>query len=281
MDVVEPAGLHEPGGGLNSLVAEETRDPRRNVPLAVVGSVVISGLLYVFGSYAIVTAFGPDQMKRFAADPNPFATAARTYLPLLTPVIAWVFLSSVTSSYVAANTQASRVIFGGARGGLWPSVLARVSPRFQTPWVAVTVFVVPSLLIAVISTAFTDPGTAAGFLGTLGILGPVVMYIVTNIALIVQYVKLRRSGQSRSAVWWVVTPVIGLLVLAIPVWGDLRPGQDAPYNALPWLTLGLIALGVVYTMILARRQPGVMAQAPALLEGAESTDEVASTRRAG
>ena len=39
-------------------LAEETRDPRRNVPIAVIGAVLVSGVIYVVGSYALVTAFG-------------------------------------------------------------------------------------------------------------------------------------------------------------------------------------------------------------------------------
>jgi hypothetical protein len=43
----------------------------------------------------------------------------------------------------------------------------------------------------------------------------------------------------------VVVPVIGVAVLAIPVWGDLRPGQAGPYKTLPWLTIALIATGII------------------------------------
>jgi uncharacterized membrane protein len=68
----------------------------------------------------------------------------------------------------------------------------------------------------------------------------------------------------------VVTPVVGVIVLAIPVYGDLRPGQPSPYNMLPWLTLGLIALGVAYALILGAWRPGVLERASALLEGDES-----------
>ncbi len=251
-------------------LAEETRNPRRNVPIAVVGAVVVSGIIYVVGSYAIVTAFGVGHVDTFAADANPFGTAAKKFFPVLAPVITYVFLSSVTSSYVAANTQTSRVIFAGARGRLFPAPLAAISPRFQTPWVAATSFVLPSLLIGVISTAFTDPGTASGFLGTYGILGLVIMYVMANIALIVEYAKLRRAGISKNPFLWVVSPLIGCAVLAIPVWGDLRPGQAAPYNSLPWLAVALVALGVVYTAALSVARPQALAQAPGLLEGADS-----------
>lgn len=259
-------------------LAEETRDPRRNVPIAVLGAVIVSGIIYVVGSYALVTAFGVGHAGTLASDGNPFHTAAKAFLPFVAPLITWVFLSSVTSSYVAANTQTSRVIFAGARGGLWAHALAAVSPRFKTPAVAAVAFVAPSILIGVISTAFTDPGTASGFLGTWGILGLIIMYLVANVALIVEWVKFRARGIRKNVWLWVVTPVIGAAILAIPIWGDLHPGQPSPFNTLPWLTIALIAVGVIYALVLGRFRPQVLEQAPALLEGEESlsTDPVAA-----
>lgn len=251
-------------------LAEETRDPRRNVPIAVLGAVLVSGVIYVVGSYALVTAFGVGQAGALASDPNPFHTAAKSFLPFLAPVITWVFLSSVTSSYVAANTQTSRVIFAGARGGLWSRTLAGVSPRFKTPAAAAVAFVAPSILIGVVSTAFTDPVTASGFLGTYGILGLIIMYLVANVALVVEWAKFRRQGIRKNPWLWVVTPVVGVIVLAIPIWGDLRPGQPSPFNILPWLTIGLILVGIAYALVLGAWRPQVLQRAPALLEGEDS-----------
>ncbi len=251
-------------------LAEETRDPRRNVPIAVLGAVVVSGIIYVVGSYALVTAFGVGHAGALAADGNPFHTAAKAFIPFLAPLITWIFLSSVTSSYVAANTQTSRVIFAGARGGLWSHALAGVSRQFRTPAAAAVAFVAPSILIGVVSTAFTDPGTASGFLGTFGILGLIIMYLVANVALVVEWAKFRSRGIRKNVWLWVVTPVIGVAILAIPVWGDLRPGQPSPFNTLPWLTLALIAVGVIYPFVLNAWRPHALERAPALLEGDEA-----------
>ena len=250
-------------------LAEETRNPRRNVPFGVIGTVVVSGVLYVFCSYALIIAFGTGHIGKLGSDPSPFTTAASTFLPALAPLITWIFLSSVTSSYVAANTQTSRVIFAGARGGLWSRTLAAVSPRFRTPWAAAVAFVAPSIAIGVVSTAFAAPDTSVGLLSTYGILGLVLMYLVANIALIVQWARFRRAGTHKNAWTWVVTPVVGVLVLAIPVWGDLRPGQSPPYSYLPWLTLALIGAGIAYMLVLQAVRPRVMARATALLEGGE------------
>jgi amino acid transporter len=251
-------------------LAEETRNPRRNVPIAVIGAVLVSGVIYVLGSYALVTAFGVGHSGALAADPNPFRTAAKAFIPFLAPVITWLFLSSVTSSYVAANTQTARVIFAGARGGLWSHTLAAVSPRFRTPAAAAIAFVAPSIVIGVVSTAFTSPATASGFLGTYGILGLIIMYLAANVALIVEWAKFRRRGIRKNPWLWVVVPVIGAAVLGVPIWGDLRPGQASPYNTLPWLTIGLIVVGVAYPLVLGAWRPRVLERAPALLEGEES-----------
>ncbi|MEP7025569.1 MAG: hypothetical protein ABJB47_17570, partial [Actinomycetota bacterium] len=205
-----------------------------------------------------------------AADGNPFHTAAKAFVPFVAPLITWIFLSSVTSSYVAANTQTSRVIFAGARGGLWARALAGVSPRYRTPALAAVAFVAPSILIGVVSTAFTDPGTASGFLGTYGILGLIIMYLVANLALIVEWARFRRRGINKNPLLWVVTPVIGIAVLAIPIYGDLRPGQPSPYNVLPWLTIALIVVGILYAVALSVWRPRALEAAPALLEGDES-----------
>jgi amino acid transporter len=248
-------------------LAEETANPRRNVPIALLVSVIFSGLIYILGSYAIVIAFGVKHISALVINPNPFHAAASVFISALAPLVTWVFLSSVTSSYVAANTQTARVIFGGARGRLWARPVAAVSPRFGTPWLAAVAFVAPSIVIGVGSTLFTNPSTASGFLATYGILGVIVMYLMVNVCLVVKWVR----DRSDRGHWFtnVVVPVLGIGVLAIPVWGDLKPGQPSPYDALPWLTACLIAAGVLYAGYLRVARPEALAAAPALLEGSD------------
>jgi amino acid transporter len=162
-------------------------------------------------------------------------------------------------------------------------MLATINPRFRTPAAAAVAFVAPSILIGVVATAFTSPGSASGFLGTYGILGVIIMYLAANVALIVEWAKLRARGIRKNPWLWVVVPVIGVAVLAVPVWGDLRPGQPSPYNILPWLTLGLIAVGILYALLLGVFRPDALDRAPALLEGDDglATDPLAVASPAG
>jgi amino acid transporter len=256
-------------------LAEETENPRRNVPIGLVGAVLISGFLYVLGSYAVVSAFGVSHVAAFAKDPNPFATATVRFLHVSSafavPFLVAIFLVSLTSSYISANTQTARVLFAGARGRLWSHRLDRTHPRFKTPWIAAIWFVAPSIVLGCLMQ-FINPAEAGSVLPTLGIFGVVVMYFVTNLALVVQYFRLRRSGVAKNPLLWVVVPIIGMLVLLIPVWGNLRPGQGGTFDFMPLLSILLIVVGVVYTIVLAVTRPAVLAAAPALLEGAEAIE---------
>ncbi len=256
-------------------LAEETANPRRNVPIGLVGAVLISGFLYVIGSYAVISAFGVSHVAAFAKDPNPFATATVRFLHVSSafavPFLVAVFLVSLTSSYISANTQTARVLFAGARGRLWPRALEATHPRFKTPWVAAIWFVAPSIVVGCIMQ-FVDAAEAGSLLPTLGIFGVVVMYLVTNLALVRQYFTLRRNGVAKNPILWVVVPIIGILVLLIPVWGNLRLGQGGVFDWMPLMSVLLIVVGVVYTAVLAITRPAVLAAAPALLEGAEAIE---------
>jgi amino acid transporter len=211
----------------------------------------------------------------FAKDPNPFATATVKFLHVSSafavPFLVAVFLVSLTSSYISANTQTARVLFAGARGRLWPRALEATHPRFKTPWVAAIWFVAPSIVVGCIMQ-FLDPAEAGSVLPTLGIFGVVVMYFVTNLALVRQYFRLRRQGVTKNPVLWIVVPVIGMLVLLIPVWGNLRLNQGGTFDWMPLMSILLIVVGVVYTAVLAITRPRVLAAAPALLEGAEAIE---------
>lgn len=253
-------------------LAEETRDPTKNVPRALLLTVLVSGTIYVLGSWALITAFGPSHVAAIIADPNPFHTAAAKYASAFAPLIVWIFLTSVTSSYVAANTQVARVVFGGARSGLWSRKLSKISEKYKTPSRAAIAFVAPSIVIGVASTWFTNPGLAVGFLTTLGILGIITMYLAANFSLIVHWFKNDRQAGAKKALMRLVIPIVGFLILLVPVYGALQPGQEPPYKYLPYVTIGLLLAGVIYTSVLAARKPDIIRDAPALLEGAELYD---------
>ncbi|MGH2801635.1 MAG: APC family permease [Thermoleophilaceae bacterium] len=246
-------------------LAEESENPRRNVPLAIMVGILVSGLIYLIGSYASIEAF--PNAAAYAEDATPFTTAADRFISPLSSLITLLFLTSVSASFMVANTETSRVIFNGAREGLWHTLLARVHNRFGTPWLAVIAFVAPSLAIAAVAIVMTDAATAAGFLSTWGTLGIILMYAMTNVALIVLWFRERAAGTTRHAMTWLAVPLVGVAVMAIPYWSSFQPDQAPPFDKLPWYFAGLLAIGVLYTTVLQLRKPDVARNAGAIVMG--------------
>jgi amino acid transporter len=234
--------------------------------------ILASGVIFVVASYAGIIAF--PNAAAYAADPSPFTTATKQFIHPLGGAIEALFLTSVTASFIIANSQTSRVIFSGAREGLWPRSIARIHPRFNTPWLAAIAFVVPSLAIAGLAMLFTttDLGTVSGFLSTLGTLGIIFMYAMTNVSLVVLWFRERRQGRARSVWTWLVVPILGAAVMAIPYWANLKSGQTPPYNLLPWYFAIIVVLALGYTTWFHFRRPELIKNAGALVMGESSLE---------
>jgi hypothetical protein len=56
----------------------------------------------------------------------------------------------------------------------------------------------------------------------------------------------------------VVVPLLGTLIMALPLWSLLRTGQPWPFNVFPWVVAGVLGLSVVYGVVVARWSPSLM-----------------------
>ncbi len=256
-------------------LAEETRNPRRNVPIALMTAILLNGALYVVASFALVMAFGGDGAA-LAGDAAPFVTASEEFVAPLASIVVLILISSVTGSYVAANTETGRVVYNAAREGLLARPLARLHPRYRTPAAAVVAFVAPSIVLGVGSTIFTDPGTASGFLGTLGTLAIILMYAMTNVALIVHWKRERARGVRRPVFSWLIAPLVGVAILLVPLYYNLDPGQDSPYNLMPILLPLIVVVGILYMSYVQRARPHMMARAGSIMAGEAPADHATS-----
>lgn len=249
-------------------LAEETRDPRRTIPRAVLLSCVLIGIFYLICYYGATVYFGPnlaaDATKGFFAfnggDPWD-GLAAKVWGPFSILVLLAIINSAFANSNAGANA-ATRVGFALARVGILPRALASVHPRFKTPYVAVHVQGALGIAVAlVLGFALGGPLNAFALLGTIATLIIVCIYILTNLSNMVFY--MREHREEMNPLLNVVIPVLGIVIF-IPVllaafgidFGGLGiAGLTAPANAAPWIVLAWLAIGLIVFFYLRSRSP--------------------------
>ena len=262
-------------------LAEETKDPRRTIPRAVILSCVLIGIFYLICYYGAMVYFGPN----LAADAkNGFFTfnggdpwdglADKVWGPFSILVLLAIVNSAFANSNAGANA-ASRVGFALGRVGILPRALAQVHPRFKTPYVAVHVQGALGIALAIVlGFALGGPLLAFFLLGTIATLVIVLIYILTNLSNLVFFVRERRD--ELNPIWNVVVPILGTLIF-IPVllaafgidFGGLGiVPLGPPANAAPWVVLAWLLLGAVVFAYLSARAPGrIQETAKTFLEG--------------
>lgn len=132
------------GFGLLTELGEEIDDPGRTIPLALGVGIVVVALFYV-ALLAVLVGVVPYERLGAADD---LVLAARAFLPgwgvsLVAAGALFAVITSVNTSLLVA----SRTVMRAGRDGILPESVARVHPRFDTPWVSVLVLGVPPLAL--------------------------------------------------------------------------------------------------------------------------------------
>jgi APA family basic amino acid/polyamine antiporter len=112
--------------------AEEAKTPKRDLPLAIIGSLLICTLVYILVSIAAVGSLDAEALQKSEA---PLATALDEGAGISwgASIVAAGALVAITSVLLTIFYGQTRIIFAMARDGLMPRNIAKVSPRFGTP----------------------------------------------------------------------------------------------------------------------------------------------------
>jgi amino acid transporter len=232
--------------------AEETPDPRRALPIAVMGGLAAMIALYVLATYAAVIGFGVDKIGDLAGDPEPIATVTKSYAHLLLGLLKFSVWTSIVANLMAAGNANARILFNLGREGALPAAIGRIHPRFKTPHVAIMLFMALTLVPGLLAASWWDYLTAFGNIAGFGALLALLIYMVATAALPAFLRRRAKPGEHRLMAHLVI-PVVGVAIWLIPLWGSLAPGQAFPFNLFPWLALGVVALAIVYALAVVRR----------------------------
>jgi len=262
-----------------STLAEETKNPRREAPRAVIAAVIGAAIIGAIFLFAVVIAI-PGDMSKFVADtgagkyPFPLVTIIESNFPgWAANLYLFVVFAAIYVCCLAIQTSTIRLAFGMARDGKLPvaRVLSAVHPVLHTP---IGACIAIGVLAGLPLIYYAGAGTIA--IGATGMI--YLSYILGNVAILLARLKgwPREEAPFSLGQWGLVVNILGL------VWGVameinfLWPrnasvgGQNPPLSALPNITIGspigdipvfeftlglILLVGVIYWAIAQRKAP--------------------------
>lgn len=252
-------------------LGEEVRKPRKNIPRAMFFALLFVGLIYVFATFSEMIGFGVDGVDKLVADVAPFTTLAQTYAPWLNLLVGLAGISSIFAVTMNTNNGVVRIIFAMSREGMLPKRLANVHPDHRTPTTAIWFVGAFAVVLTFGVGLLAGPFNAYVYLGSMLTLAIIPVYILTNVAAIRYFASQRRS--ERSIIRHAVLPVLGILLLAIPIYGQVYPAPAAPLVFFPYLILLFIAITAVIAIRLGKLRPEVLRRAGATLAAGETDSD--------
>jgi amino acid transporter len=238
-------------------LGEETADPKRSIPLAVLLSVVVVSIFYMIVSYVEVAGFGFD----LAVITDPAVAGAPLFALgapggefgsdfVLKLLLVVVFLDML-AVYVGAAVASTRGVFALARDRRLPASLASVSQKYGTPTGAIALLVVVQALLIAASEwteIFALPELPQYFslfawCATFGGFALIVVYFLMSIGAIKGLADDPAKGKLMLAV------IIGLITTSAAIFGSFykvpSPTVLAPWFAVAWFVLGLVVMFAV------------------------------------
>jgi amino acid transporter len=229
-------------------LAEETKDPKRNVPLSVLLSIILIGSFLVIVFWGVITGFGNDATAVAESENLPALALAHRVWGAGWIIILFAFLNSVAAVSIACANVGTRMWYSMARSGSFPKALAKVHPVHKTPTNAILVQMALNLVAGLYVGYVFGPDT--GFFlvtGLILVLAVSFAYIFANIAVFRFY-----WTEHRSEFNWIlhfVFPVLSTIVLLYAIYKSFplaTPFDLAPIVDGVWLLIGVVLLVVLY-----------------------------------
>jgi basic amino acid/polyamine antiporter, APA family len=214
-----------------SVAAQEAKNPQRDIPLGILGSLLICTVLYMLMSW-VVTGIAPYASLN-VAHPVSQAVAAIPATAWLTPYVNVGAVVGLASVVLVLLLGQSRIFYAMAKDGMIPALFAQIHPRFKTPWRG---SLITGFFCAVLAGVL--PLDILGELVSIGTLAAFVIVCAGIMVLRVRRPKVKRPF--RTPLVWIVAPLgiaMCLFMMAfLPLDTWIRLGV--------WTVIGLIIYGV-------------------------------------
>ncbi|MEA2779054.1 MAG: hypothetical protein QOK29_598 [Rhodospirillaceae bacterium] len=240
--------------------AEESRDPKRIVPLSLYISVLSLGIFYTLVSWAAVSGYASTDDAVSQAQTNSaaffFDPATRLIGPWVTTLMSILILTGAFACGMAFHNTAARYLYSLGRERVLPSALGRTHPVHRTPHIASFTQSVIAAIIVLLFAIFggtNDPNTQAylelyGLMALVGTILIVAAQAVVSLAIISYF----RTHHPEDHHWWrtLVAPLIAFVAQVVVLYlcianMDFLGGGFQLADWIVWIDLAVLAVGIL------------------------------------
>lgn len=251
-------------------LGEETENPRRTVPRAILTTTLLVGAVFIFFFYVTTVGYGLGNIGKLPADPAPWDTLGRAYWgagPTVLVDIASVV--ALVAGALAAQNGAARMLFALGRDRLLPHPLGRTMRRFGTPVAALTVLLAASIAVGL------GFGLGFGPLPAFSLLSLVVTLCALGVYALAQFGLTRyfwRLGQF-NPLWHGLLPVAAVAAIVYLFVKNVSPSPPYPSDLAIWISIGWLVAGIIAMAGLVVFKPGRLAEAAVIIGEGDSPEE--------
>jgi amino acid transporter len=255
-------------------LAQEANRPATFIRRAVLSSLLVVGVFYIFEAYASAIGWGTPTIAAFASNAAPYTLLAHKLWGPVSWLVFFAVCNSAVAVGMACTNAATRVMYTMGQAGTLPRQFGHLHPKYRTPTFAIMVQIVAGIVMVAIVGGLFGGINVFGFGGTIATLGVILLYFMSNIAL-VSYIR-RERPQDFKPWLHLVFPILGSLALLPAAFTTVWPVPAYPdwicfYVFLAWLLAG--AIGLTW---LVRRRPEALERGTTTLvmKGEAETDAV-------
>jgi amino acid transporter len=231
-------------------LGEETRDAARNIPRAIILSVILIGLFYLVGAYVADIAFHL-QAPEIASNGVPFDVICRRFWG---NNWAWVVdltvLNSIFANAIAGQVAMVRNLFSLGRAGVLPGFMGRTS-RLGVPFNAIVFEFLLAMVLGLTVGCWIGAWGVWKLMGAIMSIGLIIVYALVSASLPFFFLRQHRSEFSR--IRHLLVPAVCLLLLLLPLYGTIWPVPIFPYNLAPYVVVAWTLVGGYHLMSRQRK----------------------------
>lgn len=224
-----------------SSLGEESKNPKKTIPLAVITAIVVSGVFYIVVSYTQILGFGVTQegMESLLQSDIPLVTLMEKYLSNgFSIAIMICIIISFFSSTLGCISAGARILYTMGRDGMLSSAFCKTNPKRHTPSVGINRLIAVSVLVSTvcIKTTALNIGRYTATIGTLTLL---LSYLFATVCAIVFF--------HRNQIWKgakLILPVISICFLVFVFVLNIYPVPAYPMNLIPYSVILWLVMGI-------------------------------------